>query len=290
LARERSGTPVRAQPLDDLLRAASDVEPPSVRFALESALVECWAAARGTSVAGVLGAKVDRLALNALIVEPAGDLEAQAERLRAAGYQAVKLKVGRTDVPTDAARVRTLRDVLGDEVDLRLDANRAWTREEAAAFADALGDVPLSYVEEPLRNPAGLAALVHETGLPVALDETTREKAPDALPDDLPLRAVVLKPTLLGGLSVARRWASWAHERDAVPVVSASYESGVGLRMLAALAASLSDAPAGLSTYARLESDVLRPRLRVGGAQVDVDRMYDAAVDQSALIPVDLSD
>ncbi len=200
--------------------------------------------------------------------------------------------------PSKWPRPSSLRTALGAErpdghqsemkgdVALRLDANRAWTIEEADAFAEALGNVPIDYIEEPLRDPTGLADFVDATGLPVALDETTREVAPAALPDDLPLRAVVLKPTLLGGLSAARRWAGWAERRGAVPVVSASYESGVGLRMLAALAASLSDAPAGLSTYTRLETDVLRPRLPLAGAEASIEQLYSATVDRSLLEPV----
>lgn len=273
------GAILRALPTDDL--------PPSVRFAVESAAVELAAAGQGSSVSRVLGETSRPVALNALITEADTDLGAAAERVRRAGYRAVKLKVGRADIEDDVRRVRELYAALGEEVGLRLDANRKWVLEEAVAFAGALGDVPIEYVEEPLRNPAHLPELAERMTLPIALDETTRECDPEDLPADFPVRAVVLKSTLLGGIAEARRWAGWAHERNADPVVSASYESGVGLRMLVALAGSLSTAPAGLSTYARLADDVLRTRLPLDGATASVEQVYTSDVNRSVLTPID---
>ena len=256
---------------------------PAVQFAAESAVVEGMAAVRGTSVAQLLGKRTGTVPMNALIPSSETDLDAVADQIRRAGYRAVKLKVGRADVETDARRVRQLHAVLGNDIALRLDANRKWTWGEAVAFAEALGDVPIEYVEEPLPAPTDLPSLIDRTGLPVALDETTRERSPEEVPADLPVRAVVLKPTLLGGIVTTRRWAKWARHRNAEPVISASYESGVGLRMLVALAASLSETPAGLSTYGRLAADVLCPRLPLEGANVDVEQVGTSTVDRAAI-------
>lgn len=281
-----TGLHVPAAEVDAVLRAVPTNEgPPSVRFAAESAVVELVAARRGTSVTRVLGGTADTVALNALITTDA-DFEAAAEQVRRAGYRAVKLKVGRAAVEADAQRVRQLHAALGDAVALRLDANRRWTLPDAAKFAEILDDVPLAYVEEPLQDPTNLVSLVGKTGLPVALDETTREWTPEEVPEALPVRAVVLKPTLLGGITETRRWAAWARHHNAAPVVSASYESGVGLRMLVALAGALSNGPVGLSTYPRLAADVLRPRLPLDGAAVDVEQVYASAVDRTAVRPL----
>jgi len=255
----------------------------SVQFAGESALVELGAAVRGISVLDLLGGGDESVALNALITDDCSDLVEAAENIRKNGYRAAKLKVGRRDISADVARVRRVHAALNGEVSLRLDANRAWTVEEATTFAEEVGELSLAYVEEPLADPTALPGLVEATGLPVALDETTREGDPGELPDDYPIRAVILKPTLLGGITPTRAWTQWAERREAVPVVSASYESGVGLRMLAALASSLPSAPAGLSTYSRLAADVLLPRPPIEGPNVRLPDLYAARVDRSAV-------
>lgn len=254
----------------------------SVRFAAESALLELVAHRRGRSVAEVLGSPSRFVQFNALITDDETTIETAAERYRAAGYEAVKLKVGRRPIVEDARRIQTARRALPDELSLRLDANRAWTFDQAVAFAEAVRDVSFSYVEEPLRNPDRLSELVETTGLPVALDETTREMAMDDLNGDV-ITAVVLKPTLLGGVRAVSAWAGRARVENVVSVVSASYESGIGLRMLVALAAVLTTAPAGLSTYTRLETDVLQPRLPLDGPTVQADSLYSATVDSASL-------
>ena len=270
--------------LDAVLRAVPTADRlSSVQFAVESAVVELVAARWEMSGAQVLGGTAGTVALNALITAADTELDAAAERVRRAGYRAVKLKVGRADVDTDVGRVRQLHAALGTDVGLRLDANRGWTWEEAVAFAEAVDAVPIEYIEEPLRAPDRLRDLAERTGLPIALDETTREWSTEALPAELPVRAVVLKPTLIGGVSETRKWVEWARRHNADPVISASYESGVGLRMLVALAAASSDVPAGVSTYTRLADDVLRPRLSLDGARVDVAQLDRSSVERTLL-------
>ena len=83
--------------------------------------------------------------------------------------------------------------------------------------------------------------------------------------------AAVLKPTLLGGVGATIRRAAEARSVGVRPVLSAAFESGVGLRGVAALAAATGAEPAGLDTYRWLAADVLgplpfdRPRVDVVG-------------------------
>ena len=263
-------------------------DPPSVRFALDSALLELRAAAEDAAVPSLLGAEGTTVALNALVGRAADDLTATGERLRREGYRAVKLKVGKAAPERDAARVRALRRGLGARTALRLDANRAWSFEEALSFAEALpGAADVEYVEEPLADPERLGAFTDRTGLPVALDESTRERDPSTIPGALLLGGVVLKPTLLGGLRRAHRWARWADRQGASVVLSGAYESGVGTRLLGALAAAWSEAPVGLSTYTRLADDLLRPRLALEGPTFEVAPAYRSRVESSLLRPID---
>jgi O-succinylbenzoate synthase len=264
---------------------------PSVRFAVEGAIAEAAASASGRPTPALLGPQPrPAVSVNDLVAAADEDAEAAAERIREDGYRAVKVKVGRGDPTYEAAGVRVLADRLGPGVSLRLDANRAWRLEEATAFADELRAVPVEYVEEPLAEPSPdrLRDFERQTGLPVALDETTREVRPGRLSVYRFARALVLKPTLIGGLRPALRFAAAADRFGMTPVVSAAFESGVGHRLLAALAATLgrADVPAGLGTYRRLQTDVLSPRPALAGPTIDVEALFDlraAAVDASGL-------
>lgn len=263
-------------------------EPCSLRFAVESAVVALHATAREVPLPTVLGPSRSTVSLNALIAHPLKNVREEAARLRDAGYRAVKVKVGRGDVSAEAERVREIDEELGEAAALRLDANRAWSLEAAIQFAEALRGIEVAYLEEPLSDPGQLRTFAAQTGLPVALDETTREVGPEVLRNGHPASAVVLKPTLLGGIRTTQQWMGAALENGVTPVLSAAYESGIGLRMLVALAATGPDVSVGLSTYERLAADVLASRLPLGGptAREDAVTVPDVRVNWSRLDPV----
>lgn len=248
---------------------------PSARAALDGARLDLDAQARGVTMAEALrpGA-ASTVQMQALLVR---DDPADARSLRAAGYRAVKMKVG-GDPRAAAARVRAVADALGPNVTLRLDANRAWRWDDARRFADAVRGVSLGYVEEPLADPARLPDLVRDTGLPVALDESLQDLAPDDLARHGYAVAVVLKPVVLGGVRRALAWADAARALGLDAVVSGAFESGVGTRHALALAAALGGGPAGLDPYRRLAADVLAPRLGLGGPVADVAETMASAV------------
>ncbi|MEM1044384.1 MAG: o-succinylbenzoate synthase [Bacteroidota bacterium] len=246
--------------------------PSSARFALDLALADLAAQALGQTLPEALSANVaTQLPLNGLLMGSPEAVVAQARRLGAGGYPAVKLKVGRAAVETDIETVRAVREALGESVALRLDANRAWADDDARRFADAVVPLGLDYIEEPLADPAGLAALARDTGLPVAVDESVQEGA--AI--EAWAAAAVLKPMLVGGLMATLRLAASAWSVGVRTVLSASFESGIGLRGVAALAAATGAQPAGLDTYRWLAEDVVGP-LPFGRPVVDVPTLFAA--------------
>jgi D-arabinonate dehydratase/D-galactarolactone cycloisomerase len=88
------------------------------------------------------------------------------------GFRAVKLKVGR-GVSVDLAHLRAVRDAVGDDVDLLVDANCGYSREDAAAFARRLPEFGVRWLEEPLalEDVAGLVRLREQTGLTIVSGE-----------------------------------------------------------------------------------------------------------------------
>jgi o-succinylbenzoate synthase len=244
---------------------------PSVRFGLELAVWNMCAAASGKTLPELF-ARLPRarVLVNGLLSGSWDEVLEEAQGMKNAGYEAVKLKVGAMTVAEDARLVRKLVEEQGNTISLRLDANRAWNYEQAAEF---LGGAPrFEYLEEPLADPTLLPQLVRELGTPVALDESLVGMEPEVLEDHPYAGAVVLKPTLLGGISSTLRMAELALRLGMTPVVSSAYESGVGTAALVALAAGIGErpVPAGLDTYRALAADVLDKPLGLPAPSVDV--------------------
>lgn len=254
--------------------------PSSARFALDLALADLAAQSLGRTLPQALHPDpAVLLPLNALLIGSGEAVVAQAKERVEEGYMALKLKVGRASVGEDVETAQAIRAAVGPKVELRLDANRAWSLEEATAFAAGVADVRVAYVEEPLRDPAGLAAFWLDTGLPVALDESVQEEGVEIRGW---AEAVVLKPTLVGGLMATLRLAAQARAVGARPVLSAAFESGVGLRGVAALAAATGGEAAGLDTYRWLGANVLGP-LPFDQPRVDVPALFAQPVE--VLVP-----
>ena len=270
----------------DLLRPA-----PSVRFGLELALWNLYAASNGTTLPGLIAPRPrTTVPVNGLLSGSPDGVLAGARRMRDAGYGAVKVKVGGRTVEEDAELARAVGEVLGDAVSLRADANRAWHFEEATGFFRGTAGVRFEYVEEPLADPTRLPDLVRELGVPVALDESLVGVHSSELGEHRYVRAVVIKPTLLGGLTRTLEIAESALSLGMTPVVSSAYESGVGTAALVALAAGIGDqaVPAGLDTYGRLAADVLVSPLHLPAPSVRVREAAEASVgvDAGRLEPI----
>ena len=130
---------------------------PSVRFGVELALWDLYAASRGRSLAELVTPHPrPTVPVSALISGPPDKALEETRRIRSAGYEAVKLKVGESAVEEDIELVHAVNGALGDAVALRLDANRAWSLEEAERFARGTSGLRFEYVEEPLADPAQL--------------------------------------------------------------------------------------------------------------------------------------
>ena len=218
----------------------------------------------------------------ALLAGSAQEVMARAEAARMAGYEAVKLKVGRRKLKADIGMVRKVRRIIGPDVELRLDANRAWSFPDARTFAQGIGGLGVAFVEEPLSDPAKLADIARF--MPIALDETLAGKTIGDLPRLRFARAVVIKPMLLGGPGISLAWAEYAAHWGMTPVISAAFETGVGLLGLMHVAGrTTAETPAGLDTYRFIRHDLLVPRLNLSQARVMIPSLESFAVDRNQL-------
>ena len=193
------------------------------------------------------------------------------------GARTAKVKVAERGqrLADDLARVRAVRDVLGPAGRIRVDANAAWSLDEATLALEALAPLDLEYAEQPVASVADLATLRARLAgaVRIAADESVRKPAD---PLDV-VRAgaadvIVLKLQPLGGraraLEIARAAAA---EADVAFVTSSALETSVGLAAAARFAhdvdiAFSSDLDHGLGTAALLAADVTaEPLLPVDG-------------------------
>jgi L-Ala-D/L-Glu epimerase len=119
----------------------------------------------------------------------------EAAEARATGFSTVKVKVGLGD---DAARLAAVRAFAGPEMAIRIDANGAWTPEDAPAHLRALEPAGIELCEEPVSGLAQIAELAPQTEIPVAVDESAVQ--PGAF-DRRACELMCLKIARCGGVS-----------------------------------------------------------------------------------------
>jgi o-succinylbenzoate synthase len=216
---------------------------PSLRFALDSACGDLMARAAGLPLARWLSNDSrSEIPVNYLLTRPVMNWEHHIQAIEAGGYQSVKIKVGSEEVDSDVALIRKAREMLGDDIALRLDANRGWNYDTAIKILKAVQGLRIEYVEEPLNHfdPTLLARLRRETGAKIALDESLAEIDPISPKELAPICDVfILKPTILGGLGRIMKIAAEAALCNRPAVITSTYETEVGLAALIHLAAAI---------------------------------------------------
>lgn len=173
-----------------------------------------------------------------------------------AGFRCIKVKIGAIDFDKELELLRFIRQHFSpEEIELRVDANGAFTPETAPQRLEQLSQFHLHSIEQPIR--AGqwkeMAKLCASTPLPIALDEeliginTTEEKI--ELLETIHPQYIILKPSLHGGLHGSEEWIRLAAERKIPSWVTSALESNIGLNAIAQWCATLNpQMPQGLGT------------------------------------------
>ena len=214
--------------------------------------------------------------VNAIVGEcDVNETVAAAEQAVVEGFSVIKCKVGSGPVRADIERLRAVDDAIDEEIELRLDANRAWSPEEAGAVCTALSDLPIQYLEEPVSNPSpGTLDRLSRAGLPIALDETLLDIGLGELDRWLEVvEAVVLKPMALGGIDRALAHARAVSDSGVTPVVSTTVDAVIARTAAVHLAAALpTNAAAGLGTAGLLSEDLAPDPAPVTDGAITVPR------------------
>jgi L-Ala-D/L-Glu epimerase len=146
------------------------------RAAIEMALLDLVGLATGASLTQLLGGAVRSTTLPLrfpLFPADAAQAAALATRVVAEGCRTVKAKVGRDPLEVDLERVAAVRDAVGPDVRVTVDANGGWSVAEAIRIAPRLADLGVDFIEQPVsrHDLDGLAYVRARSPLPIMADE-----------------------------------------------------------------------------------------------------------------------
>src|SRR5699024_1868057 len=257
--------------------------PPSLKFALDSLAYQLEAHHKQQPVADLLFSNsAPEVAVNGVVsLLQDEDIFEDIKKLITQKFDTLKCKVG-LNQERELKLLSIIRKQYPD-LNIRLDANRAWTFEEACSNLSALEPLDIGYCEEPLAKPSPrrYSELQQRTDIALALDEslTAADKKNEAL---LPYCSVsILKPMVIGSFQDIFQLSEQASRFNTKVVITTSLESGIGRTITALLASGLGspDLAQGLNTASLLENDFLPNKPAVEKGSIASGRLFPIAVE-----------
>ena len=143
-----------------------------------------------------------------------GELREEMEMLKAQGHRAFKAKIGGASLDEDMARLRVIREVIGDEDELMLDVNGAWDLPTAIEGARLLKEIRPRWLEEPVRwfdDRRELRILARKTDIPLSAGESEQTgHGVRALLEEQAIDIVQFDCTRMGGFTMGRKLTALA--------------------------------------------------------------------------------
>ncbi|EFK33379.1 L-Ala-D/L-Glu epimerase [Chryseobacterium gleum] len=180
------------------------------------------------------------ITINGLIwMGDAAYMEEQIQDKLKKGFHCIKLKIG-VDWKSEHIILQKLREKFSkDQLELRVDANGGFSKDEAIVVLQQLADLHIHSIEQPIKagNWDDMAELCAKTPIPIALDEELigiidPEKKKQLLEKIKP-QYIILKPALVGGFSGSDEWIFLAENQNIGWWITSALESNIGLNAIA---------------------------------------------------------
>lgn len=244
---------------------------PSILFGLETAFAQFNTHGSTMLFDTPFGRGEEGIRINGLVWM--GSFDEMAERLEAKlrqGFHCVKLKIGAIDFEKEIELIRHIRESFDKrQVELRVDANGAFTPENALHHLETLAKYDIHSIEQPIKQHQweDMAYLCAASPLPIALDEeligVNVAAMKEALLDTIRPQYIVLKPSLHGGMRGTEEWIQLANTRGIGSWITSALESNVGLNAIAQLCAKVYgphvSTPQGLGTGLLFTDNITMP-------------------------------
>lgn len=243
---------------------------PSMLFGLESAMAQLKAGGNIDFFNTPFGKGQVGIPINGLVWMGTFDemLQRLDEKIKQ-GFKCIKLKIGAIDFERELELIHCVRSSFSrDKIELRVDANGAFTPKEAMARLEYLAMQNVHSIEQPIAKGQWkeLSELCTKSPVPIALDEEliglNHSDEKKRLLDTVRPRFVVLKPSLHGGMSGTTEWVQLAEERGIRSWITSALESNIGLNAVSQLAARLypnTSMAQGLGTGQLFEDNISFP-------------------------------
>src|SRR5690554_3123131 len=238
---------------------------PSIYFGLEMALLDLKNGGKGVFYDTEFTRGNQTIPINGLIWM--GDeefMQSQIEQKLAEGFSCIKMKIGAIDFEKELEILAGIRkQVSAKEITLRVDANGAFTPEDALGKLKRLSEFELHSIEQPIKQGQieEMHKLCAKNILPIALDEELigiydyEDKR--QLLDKIQPQFIILKPSLIGGFKGSKEWIELAEERKIPWWITSALESNVGLNAIAQFTSTYEIVlPQGLGTGALYTNNV----------------------------------
>lgn len=172
------------------------------------------------------------------------------------GFKCIKMKIGAIDFDKEIALLASIRkEYSEDKIELRVDANGAFTYGAAMEKLDRLAPFGIHSIEQPIKSGQinEMKILCERSPIPIALDEeligVTHSTDKEELLQTIIPQYIILKPSLIGGIRGSSEWISIADRLDIKWWITSALESNIGLNAIAQWAYTLNnEMPQGLGT------------------------------------------
>ncbi|MFD1552828.1 o-succinylbenzoate synthase [Putridiphycobacter roseus] len=214
---------------------------PSIQFAIESALLDLNNGAKFILFPAIFEAPDTKIPINGLIWMGSEKfmLTQIAEKIKA-GFTCIKMKIGAIDFENEINILKSIRaQYPPNEIELRVDANGAFSPDTALDKLRALSDLAIHSIEQPIKpgQREAMAALCKLTPLPIALDEELigiyDKKEKETLLKNIKPQFIILKPSLIGGMRGTDEWIELADKYEIKWWITSALESNIGLNAIA---------------------------------------------------------
>ncbi len=183
------------------------------------------------------------------------------------GFSCVKMKIGAIDFNSEIKLLKKIRkEFTPDEVELRVDANGAFSKNEALEKLKVLSEFNIHSIEQPIKQGQinDMARLCETTPLDIALDEeligVIDLKHKKKLIDTINPQYIILKPSLVGGIKGSMEWINIAKNNKIDWWITSALESNIGLNAIAQWTYTLNNSmPQGLGTGSLFTNNITSP-------------------------------